>query len=97
MRAKPPISSFVRPDAPGVTRAQKRACLFGILGAIVMILIVIATGQSGHPLSPHYADQLPLWRRGEGIPLHVTEAELAARNTGESIDPSLDPPTRPPP
>jgi penicillin amidase len=39
---------------------------------------IIATGQSGHPLSRHYADQLPLWRRGEGIRLHISEAELMA-------------------
>lgn len=26
-------------------------------------------GQSGNPLSPHYADQLPLWSRGEGVSL----------------------------
>jgi penicillin amidase len=43
---------------------------------------IIATGQSGHPLSPHYADQLALWRRGEGIRLHVSEAELMASNKG---------------
>ena len=41
---------------------------------------VIATGQSGHPLSPHYADQLPLWRRGEAIRLDIPEAELMADN-----------------
>jgi penicillin amidase len=39
---------------------------------------IIATGQSAHPLSRHYADQLPLWRQGEGIRLHVSEAELMA-------------------
>jgi penicillin amidase len=43
---------------------------------------IVATGQSGHPLSPHYADQLPLWRRGDGIRLHVSEAELMAGNRG---------------
>jgi penicillin amidase len=43
---------------------------------------IVATGQSGHPLSRHYADQLPLWRRGESIRLHVSEAELAADNRG---------------
>lgn len=46
---------------------------------------IVATGQSGHPLSPHYNDQFPLWRRGEGIPLHVGESELMARNTGVLI------------
>jgi penicillin amidase len=28
---------------------------------------VLAGGQSGNPLSPHYDDQLPLWERGAGI------------------------------
>ncbi|MFZ6761286.1 penicillin acylase family protein [Pseudoroseomonas sp. WGS1072] len=35
-------------------------------------MAVIATGQSGHPLSPHWADQAPLWAGGggaEGRPL----------------------------
>ena len=26
-------------------------------------------GQSGNPVSPHYSDLLPLWRRGEGVPI----------------------------
>jgi penicillin amidase len=37
---------------------------------------VLAGGQSGNPLSPHYADQLPLWRRGEGIAIAWTPAEV---------------------
>jgi penicillin amidase len=37
---------------------------------------VLAGGQSGNPLSPHYADQLPLWRRGEGVPIAWTEDEV---------------------
>ncbi|WP_172328710.1 penicillin acylase family protein [Mangrovicoccus sp. HB161399] len=32
-------------------------------------LFVIATGQSGHPLSRHYDDLGELWRRGEYIPM----------------------------
>jgi penicillin amidase len=43
---------------------------------------IIATGQSAHPLSRHYADQLPLWRKGESIRLHVGEAELMEGNRG---------------
>jgi penicillin amidase len=35
-------------------------------------------GQSGNPLSPHYADQFPLWQRGEGVPIAFTEEEVAA-------------------
>ena len=32
-------------------------------------VFVIATGQSGHPLSRHYDDLGELWRRGEYIPM----------------------------
>jgi len=30
---------------------------------------VLAGGQSGNPLSPHYADLFSLWRRGEAVPI----------------------------
>lgn len=30
---------------------------------------ILPGGQSGNPYSPHYADQFPLWRRGEGVPI----------------------------
>lgn len=30
---------------------------------------VLATGQSGHPMSIHYADQLPRWRDGRLLPI----------------------------
>ena len=33
-------------------------------------------GQSGNPLSPHYADMLPLWRRGEGVPIAWSPGEV---------------------
>jgi len=36
----------------------------------------LAGGQSGNPCSPHYADQLPLWRRGEGIPIAWDEGDV---------------------
>ncbi|HWH71150.1 MAG TPA: penicillin acylase family protein, partial [Candidatus Sulfotelmatobacter sp.] len=29
---------------------------------------VCSPGQCGHPLSPHYADQLSTWRKGETYP-----------------------------
>ncbi|GAA5336310.1 penicillin acylase family protein [Thermus hydrothermalis] len=32
-------------------------------------LFVHPMGQSGHPLSPHYADLLPLWAKGEYLPM----------------------------
>jgi penicillin amidase len=34
---------------------------------------VLPGGQSGNPFSPHYADQLPLWRRGDGVPIAWSE------------------------
>jgi penicillin amidase len=30
---------------------------------------VLPGGQSGNPFSPHYDDMLPLWQRGEGVPI----------------------------
>ena len=39
-------------------------------------VFVIATGQSGHPLSRHYDDLGELWRRGEYIPMTL-DADLA--------------------
>ncbi len=43
---------------------------------------IIATGQSGHPLSPFYADQLPLYREGKSIRLNLSEDELKASSSG---------------
>jgi penicillin amidase len=39
---------------------------------------VLPSGQSGNPLSPHYADQHDLWRRGEGIPIAWSAERVAA-------------------
>jgi penicillin amidase len=37
-----------------------------------------APGQSGQPGSPHYADLLPLWQRGEYFPLAFSRARVEA-------------------
>lgn len=44
---------------------------------------VLPGGQSGNPFSPHYADQLPLWLRGDAFPIAGAEADVAraARTT----------------
>ena len=36
---------------------------------------ILPTGESGHPLSPHYRDQTARWRRGELwiLPVDVTK------------------------
>ncbi|WP_337845938.1 penicillin acylase family protein, partial [Thermus sp.] len=41
-------------------------------------LFIHPMGQSGHPLSPHYADLLPLWARGAYLPMAL---EAPARAT----------------
>jgi len=46
--------------------------------------VVLPGGQSGNPLSPHYADMLPFWRRGEGVPLAWSQ-EAVARATTETL------------
>lgn len=45
---------------------------------------VLAGGQSGNPFSPHYDDQLPLWKRGEGITLAWSE-EVIAENAQRTL------------
>ncbi|HEY1861714.1 MAG TPA: penicillin acylase family protein [Gemmataceae bacterium] len=42
-------------------------------------------GQSGNPLSPHYADQLPLWLKSEGVPIAWTEEEIAGATAASLI------------
>jgi penicillin amidase len=37
---------------------------------------VLCGGQSGHPASPHYADQVSLWRRGETRPAPFTRPAI---------------------
>ena len=39
-------------------------------------IFIIATGESGHPLSRHYDDLGVLWRRGEYVPMSL-DADLA--------------------
>ena len=58
---------------------------------------IIATGQSGHPLSPHYGDLVERWRDGETITLSGTAAELARTGLGTlTLRPPPTPPTPPP-
>jgi penicillin amidase len=45
-------------------------------------VFVIATGQSGHPLSRHYDDLGELWRRGEYIPMSLDPDLARAGNIG---------------
>lgn len=44
---------------------------------------ILPGGQSGNPLSPHYDDMLPMWRRGEAVPIAWSpeRVESVARET----------------
>jgi penicillin amidase len=74
-----------------VDLACPRSCSFGIATLRIVVDLgnwqesrfVLPSGQSGNPLSPHYADQHPLWRRGEGIPIawDPKEVDQVARST----------------
>ncbi len=48
------------------------------LGDIVHGSFVVPAGVSGQPGTPHFADQLELWREHRRIPMHFTEADVAA-------------------
>ncbi len=47
------------------------------VGAWENCRFILPGGQSGNPFSPHYADQLPLWQRGEGISIPWSDVEVA--------------------
>jgi penicillin G amidase len=48
-------------------------------------VFIIATGQSGHPLSRHYDDLGELWRRGEYIPMSLDPELARAAATGVMV------------
>ncbi|SIS84999.1 penicillin acylase family protein [Phaeovulum vinaykumarii] len=45
-------------------------------------VFIIATGQSGHPLSRHYDDLSELWRRGEYVPMSLDPGLARAAAAG---------------
>jgi penicillin amidase len=46
------------------------------VGAWEECRFVLPSGQSGNPLSPHYDDQLPLWRGGRSLPIAFGEHQV---------------------
>ncbi|MCY4302999.1 MAG: penicillin acylase family protein [Aestuariivita sp.] len=48
-------------------------------------LFIISTGQSGHPLSPHYEDLAQLWRRGEYITMSLDDDLARAGAIGITV------------
>jgi penicillin amidase len=73
-----PIDPLFRPD----TIPSMRSAID--VGAWENSRFVLPGGQSGNPLSPHYGDLLPLWHRGEGVPI-AWSPESVARATRETL------------
>jgi penicillin amidase len=72
-----PLEPLSRPD----NIASMRSVID--VGAWENCRFVLPAGQSGNPLSPHYGDLLPLWERGEGVPIAWSPeaVERATRDT----------------
>ncbi|MEM6946148.1 MAG: penicillin acylase family protein, partial [Pseudomonadota bacterium] len=45
--------------------------------------VIIATGQSGHPLSRHYDDMAELWARGDTVQMSMDDADARLGAVGE--------------
>ncbi len=73
-----PLEPLTRPDCIASMRA-----VFDV-GAWENCRFVLPGGQSGNPLSPHYGDLLPLWHRGEGVPIAWSE-EAVAKATRDTL------------
>jgi len=53
---------------------------------------VVLGGQSGNPLSAHYADLVPLHQAGEGVPVHWNDAEVRRHAMHElTLAPRVEP------
>lgn len=48
-------------------------------------LYIHTTGQSGHFLSPHYDDMLPIWSAGELIPMSMKRSDYTSGATGQLV------------
>lgn len=89
-------SGPIRPFGNAGFLANTR-CVFD-LGDLAASRFSLAGGQSGNPFSPHYRDLLELWRRGSGVPIAWTAADVAAATRDTLVlepDPLETPPTRP--
>lgn len=82
-----------QPFAPAINLASVRIVID--VGAWSNSRFVIPAGQSGNPYSPHYADQLDIWRRGEGLPIPWTPEEIAAATCATlTLEPGEDAPAQ---
>jgi penicillin amidase len=76
---------------PNVTAHLRSVIDIGDWGASRFVLL---GGQSGNPLSPHYGDLVPLYQRGEGVPVHWDDDAVARHSVATlTLVPSMS--TRP--
>ncbi len=75
-----------RHDRPGIARYGATVRAVAELSFPMRVQAVIAGGESGHPLDEHYADQIPLWLRGEQETLPATFDE--ARGSRLRLEPA---------
>ena len=76
---------------PNVTAHLRSVIDIGDWGASRFVLL---GGQSGNPLSPHYGDLVPLYQRGEGVPVHWEDDAVARHSVATlTLVPSMS--TRP--
>lgn len=68
--------SPLRPRGNPAAMANHRTVID--LGDVERSRFVVAGGQSGNPLSPHYGDLFTLWQRGEGVPIPWSPAAVSA-------------------
>jgi penicillin amidase len=73
-----PLEPLTRPDSIASMRAVMD------VGGWENCRYSLPAGQSGNPLSPHYADLLPLWHRGEGVPI-AWSPEAVEKATRETL------------
>ena len=81
------------PDDPAVNPQAIASMRMAIdVGSWEECRFVLPGGQSGNPLSPHYDDLLPLWKRGDGVPIAWSpEAVRDAAKTTLTLSPSPSP------
>ncbi len=66
----------LRPDSD-VTLAIASMRMVVDLSDVERSRFVLPGGQSGNPFSPHYRDQLPMWRVGDGTPIPFSPRAVA--------------------
>lgn len=71
-----PCATSGEEEDPFVTKSIPVYRMVVDLGGLTRSRIVNSSGQSGHRLAPHYADQLEAWRAGRLYPMRWSERDI---------------------